>query len=93
MTHSKASEFVPAGAPAYIRNGYRFYEQADGTWQVMDGQGEDARHAASFALLPGSSRPTGIRLHGLYSTQRVQLEDLIEKFAQREAQEEVTHGG
>lgn len=93
MTHSKACDSVPAGEPAYTRNGYRFYAQPDGTWLIVDGEGEDARRAASFALGPTSGCPTNIRLLGLYSTQRFQLEDLIDKFAQHAATAGAEYGG
>lgn len=92
MTHSKACDSVPAGEPAYTRNGYRFYAQPDGTWLIVDGEGEDARRAATFALAT-SGRPSNIQLLGLYSTQRFQLEDLIEKFAKHAASAGGERGG
>ena len=92
MTNSKARLKPPAGEPALSHNGYRFYEQQNGEWLVVDGQAEDARRAASFALPAGATRPSNLRFHGLYSTQRLPLEALIERFVAQESTRRGTCG-
>jgi len=69
-----------AGEPIYTQNGYRFYEEPQGDFLVMDGAGADARPAAAFSLSSGG-RPAGVHFLGLYSTQRCPLDSEIKRFA------------
>lgn len=93
MTHSIASEPLPAGEPVYSHNGYRIFELPGASWLVMDGQGAGARRAATFTLPAGSCVPSNLSVHGLYSTQRCRIEDLASAFASMQARLGVPSGG